>query len=230
MGAGKFGNTISEIANDILKDRTSLKMLEAGCGSASYFDFANVAVSVGIDISQEQLNQNRFIQEKILGDIQTYPLDKEEFDIVVCWDVLEHIPRPREALLNLFNSVKKDGLLILSFPNVFSFKGLATKFTPFWFHRLLYRWSNYRSSPSRTYLWMAMLPGKVIDFAQRNGFSAIYSIVEESGTITKLFKKGNWLIDGLLYPINCIFLFLSFGKCQSLYLDNCIMVLRKRSN
>ena len=121
MGAGKLSQTISDMINTALQGRPGLRLLEAGCGSASYFDFANVTRTVGIDISREQLDRNAFVQEKILGDIQTYPLARNEFDIVVCWDVLEHLSRPQEALHNLCHAVRPGGVLILGFPNLLSF-------------------------------------------------------------------------------------------------------------
>jgi SAM-dependent methyltransferase len=228
MGAGKLADVISGLANVSLKHKTDLKLLEAGCGSASYFDFANVTQSVGIDISQEQLNHNTFVQEGILGDIQTYPLAREEFDIVVCWDVLEHLSRPREALLNLFNSVKPGGLLILGFPNLLSFKGLITKITPLWIHEQFYHYLGYTSRPFRTYLRMAILPGKVIDVAQRNSFVVIFKTIIGGGVTTRLLKEGNWLIRNLFSVMNTVFRVASFGRCQSLYLDYCALVLKKQ--
>ena len=143
MGSSNLDDAISERVNCFLQGRNDVRLLDAGCGARNHFRFSHVAKVVGIDVSAKQLEQNDAVQEKILGDIQTYPLPKEEFDIVVCRDVLEHVPRPREALLNMFNTLKVGGLLILVFPNFFSFKGMATKFTPYRLHQLFYHYMNY---------------------------------------------------------------------------------------
>jgi hypothetical protein len=66
MGA-VLGGEISEKVNSLLVGKSSIKLLEAGCGSASYFNFAPAVKYVGIDNSQEQLDRNEVIQEKCLA-------------------------------------------------------------------------------------------------------------------------------------------------------------------
>jgi len=55
------------------------------------------------------LRRNAHLDEKILGDIQTYRWPVPRFDAVVCGDVPEHLPRPTAALDNLFDAVKPGG-------------------------------------------------------------------------------------------------------------------------
>jgi len=225
--AEEIKEAVSEMANSLLDGKSHIKLLEAGCGSASHVRFKAMVHAVGIDISKEQLEQNAVVQEKILGDIQKYSLPKEEFDVVVCWMVLEHLSRPKDALLNLFGSVKPQGLLILGFPNLLSFKGIVTKITPFWFHRLFYQFMKYKSRPFPTYLRMAILPKKMMRLAQDNGFSVVFCRLVEGG-VTKKLKSRFWFM-GLAFPVvNSVMQFISFGKLPSLLLDNCAMILRKR--
>jgi SAM-dependent methyltransferase len=201
-------------------------MLEGGCGSASHFNFVGVVKSVGIDISREQLDRNGVIQEKILGDIQTYPLTREGFDIVVCWEVVEHLSRPRDALRNMFSATKPGGVLILSFPNLASFKGIVTKFTPYWFHRWFYRIMKYKASPFPTYFRLAILPKRVIRFAQEHGFSLVFSQIAEGG-VTKRVKERFRIIKWMFLLVDGIFRIASGGKCQSLFLDSCALIFVK---
>ena len=98
-----------------------------------YFNFAPAIKTVGIDISREQLDRNKVIQERILGDIQTYPLPRDEFVVVVCWDVIEHLAKPTDALVNMFNATKPAGFVILGFPNLASLKGSSRRQRPFGF-------------------------------------------------------------------------------------------------
>ena len=142
-----FMEAVSEAANSQLAGKSHIKLLEAGCGSATHIRLKPPAHAVGIDISTEQLARNSVVHEKIVGDIQRYPLPKNEFDVAICWMVLEHLSRPQDALLNLFASVKPQGLVILGFPNLLSFKGVVTKITPFWFHVVFYRFMKYTSRP-----------------------------------------------------------------------------------
>ncbi|MDD5751504.1 MAG: methyltransferase domain-containing protein, partial [Candidatus Peribacteraceae bacterium] len=41
----------------------------------------------------------------------------EEFDVVVCFETIEHVPQYREALAHLFRALKPGGVLLLSTPN-----------------------------------------------------------------------------------------------------------------
>jgi SAM-dependent methyltransferase len=194
MGAQHVSTEVSQYVNAHFQGRSNLKLLEAGCGSASHFDFTGVAKSVGIDISQDQLDKNTVLQEKILGDLQNYPLANNEFDIVVCWDVVEHLPEPNEAFRNMMRTVKQNGILILGFPHILSFKGLVTKFTPYWFHVLFYRVMKYRSTPCPTHMRLEILPKRVAKLAQSNGFDILFSDLKE-GTVTKKVREKLRIID-----------------------------------
>jgi SAM-dependent methyltransferase len=223
-----LADEISAKANSLLVGKARIKLLEAGCGSASHFKFQPEVKSVGIDISQEQLDRNRAIQEQILGDLQTYPLPREEFDIVVCWDVIEHLSRPRDALKNMFAATKPEGLLILGFPNLGSFKGIVTKYTPFWFHELFYRFMKYSSRPFKTYLRWAILPRNVRRFAENNGCSVVYCRLVEGG-VTRKVRERLWPIHAFLTCGDFVARVLSFGRIPSLTLDGCALILQKES-
>lgn len=218
---------VSEMANSLLDGKSHVKLLEAGCGSASHVRFEADVHAVGIDISMQQLEQNFGVREKILGDIQEYPLPKGEFDVVVCWMVLEHLPRPKDAMLNLFGSVKPRGLLILGFPNLLSFKGIVTKVTPYWFHRLFYQFMKYKFRPFPTYLRVAILPKKVMRLAEDNGFSVAFCKLVEGGVVQKV-RSRFWLMDVAFRVLDSVVQVICFGKSQSLLLDKCAMILRKR--
>jgi len=225
MGA-ILGPEISDTVNRLLEGRSNINLLEAGCGSASYFNFAPTVRSVGIDISAAQLERNTVLHEKIQGDLETYPLPRNQFDIVVCWDVIEHLSHPRKALLNMFEATKPGGFVILGFPNLASFKGLATKFTPFWFHKLSYAFMKYKSTPFKTYLRFAILPGEVANFARANGFSVIYSKLLEGG-MTRRVRERFWICKIGFATMNLAARIATLGSCQSLYFDSCAFVLQK---
>ena len=125
--------------NRFRSGRGPIHVLEAGCGRTSHFDYTGAYRVVGLDVSHEQLENNRWVEEKIVGDVQSYPLRRGEFDLVVCWDLLEHLPDPTAALDNLAQAVKNDGVMMIGLPNVASVKGLVTKFTPHRFHVWFFR-------------------------------------------------------------------------------------------
>jgi SAM-dependent methyltransferase len=124
---------ISEAVQVLMHDpllRTPVKVLEAGCGSTSDVNLPFQKKIVGIDIDAEQLRTNERVETKIQGDLQTYELPQNEFDLVACVDVLEHLPFPEKAFVNMSRSVKPGGYLLIAGPEPYSYKGLVAKYTP----------------------------------------------------------------------------------------------------
>lgn len=149
-----------------------IHILDAGCGSSVYFDryfnFPDTVRISGIDTSQEALAKNNTVHEKILGDIQTYSTDRR-YDIVICWDVLEHLENPKKALSNLLAWTKQNGILIIRVPNIFSLKGLLTKFTPYWFHKWICKnIFRFRVMPNPTYLRFFISPKSLLNYFAQN--------------------------------------------------------------
>ena len=217
---------VSETVNVLLAGRDSIRVLEAGCGSASQIKFDAEMYAVGIDISADELEKNSAVHEKILGDIQDYPLQKEDFDVIICWMVLEHLSRPNAALANMFRAVKPGGIVVLGFPNLASIKGLVTKFTPFWFHELFYRFMKYQSRHFPTYLRAAILPDHLVRFAEDNGLSAVFCELAEGG-VSKRLRGRSAIIDLGFSALDEAARLISLGKWQCALLDECAVVLRK---
>jgi len=166
---------VQAIVDKMFADGDAVRVLEAGCGSRSFIQFGPKAYLAGIDISKEQLQKNTVLQEKILGDIETFPLAPASFDIVICWDVLEHLEHPELALKNFLRALRPGGIIVLGAPVVSSLKGLVTKFTPHWFHVMLYRKlignplaGTPGYGPFKTFLKTSMSPRSIRRFATNN--------------------------------------------------------------
>ena len=118
-----------------------LAIYEAGGGSTSFMpldvlDRAHIAV---VDIDDDQIRNNDYAQEAILGDIQTYRFRADSIDLVICYNVIEHLPDVEAAMLNFCEAVRRGGLILIAAPNPRSLSGVVTKFTPHWFHVWFYR-------------------------------------------------------------------------------------------
>jgi SAM-dependent methyltransferase len=175
------------IMDTFLASRDAPQMLDAGCGSSSHLRIPDHAHRVGIDVSSKQLGRNSDLTERILGDLETYDLPDGRFDLIVCWDVLEHLSRPRLALQNLHRSLASGGMLILGLPNALSVKGLITKLTPHpahvWFYR---RILGSRAAgqgdrgPFQTFLRFEISPAAIRRFAAERGMGVDYVALYES--------------------------------------------------
>src|SRR6266568_2112694 len=202
-----------------LSDRGAIKVLEAGCGSHSNIKMPENTSSylVGIDISEEQLQMNSVVNEKIVGDIQSYVLPPSDFDVIVCWWVLEHVSHPEKALDNFLHSMKEDGILILAVPNVLSIKGLITKYTPHWFHIWVHR----------SYLKFSISPVSIRRYAAKNGLSIEYSSLYESQAVREFRGKHKIVNMGWRLLIQT-FKVLSFGKIDAEPTEFMIVLKKKK--
>ncbi len=209
----------------------SPRVLEAGCGSLSHVRLDDAYV-VGVDISPAQLARHRELDEAVCADIQRWNAPAAAFDLVICWDVLEHLPQPRRALVNLIHTTKPGGLLILALPNVYSIKGLVTKLTPYRFHVWAYRrfWGAGEAAsedrgPFPTYLRLATAPGAVTRLARAHGLEVVYLSAYES-LMQKRFRKDHALGNVLLAACALLGRLASCGRLDLLKSDY-ILVLRK---
>lgn len=192
------------------------KVLEAGCGSASHLHFSDHAYMVGIDISAEQLKRNKRLNEKILGDLQDYHFPPSSFDVIVCWDVLEHLSKPELVLREFLNAIKENGIIVLKMPNVLSVKGLVTKLLPLSFHVSFYRHVHKRINagkedvgPFKTFLRWSIAPQSIKRFAGRNGLRiGYYDTFDVANTE---WLKNNKIVYAAYMAVNTIFKAASFG-------------------
>lgn len=213
--------------------QTNSKILEAGCGSISNVNFKGDNYFIGIDISEKQLDRNTVIQEKILADIQTHEFECQSLDVIVCWYVLEHIDQPVLALKNFVNALKSHGMLIIALPNVFSVKGLVTKYTPLWFHVFYYRHilgvkdaGKEDTAPFETFLKLQISPDSMKKFAANSGLEVAFFEQYDVEAVQGL--RINYPILFQVYKGLSGFLkMLTFGKLGGADNSDYVMVLKK---
>ena len=224
---------LQEVIDSLLPAGRSLRVLEAGCGSTSHLRLPEDCWLVGIDISERQLARNARLNERVLGDLQCHKWQPNEFDLVVCWDVLEHLADPRAALLNLFDSVKKNGLLVIAIPIRNSLKGLATRLTPFGFHAWFYRHvigdkrARQDLDQFPTYMRPDMHPRRVIELAAQYGFSPHYQNYYE-GPVQLHMRRRSLLADSVLSVLKAGGRLRTSGAYDPT-LSDCILLLRRHT-
>lgn len=190
---------VQETLNGRLAGRAPLRVLEAGCGSTSHLDISYPAYYVGIDVSRAQLDRHANLDHRIHGDLETHEFLPDEFDLIICWDVLEHLQRPELALASFERALKPGGLLVIAIPNVLSAKGLVAKFTPFWVHEWFYRYlmgdqsvgtDSFRQFP--TYLRMAITPNRLRRYAEAHSLNILEFNLYEGPVQRDLRRRHPW--------------------------------------
>jgi len=140
------GEALESLAkvHDLILDHVSggePDIYEAGGGSDSYLPqslLARANVTV-VDSDPDQLAMNCYAARKLLGDIQDYRFPADSFDLVMCYNVIEHVPNVAAALERFAESLRSGGLLFISAPHPASLSGVITRYSPHWFHVWYYR-------------------------------------------------------------------------------------------
>jgi 2-polyprenyl-3-methyl-5-hydroxy-6-metoxy-1,4-benzoquinol methylase len=125
----KTENYFSNVRRDIISlipDKPDQKILEIGAGAGQtllYIKENRIASEVmGVELmkmpgsSQEHPSIDKFQ----IANIEHEDIQAEEgyFDVILCPDVLEHLVDPWLAVEKIARHLKKDGLLIVSIPNL----------------------------------------------------------------------------------------------------------------
>jgi SAM-dependent methyltransferase len=137
-----------ELVECLIKKQASssapLKILEAGCGISWPFKLAGIQyflTGVDIDSAALEIRKNTLsdLDETIEGDLCLVDLGVEQYDVIYCSNVLEHVKNADLAVKNFVKWIKPGGIIIILIPDPHSVEGFITRITPHWFHILYYR-------------------------------------------------------------------------------------------
>jgi SAM-dependent methyltransferase len=168
---------------------TRLAVYEAGGGSTSFLplDVLRRAHVTVVDIDEDQIRNNDYAQQTILGDVQSYRFPPGSFDLVICYNVIEHLPDAAAALLRFCESLKQGGLMLIGAPNPRSLSGVVTKYSPHWFHVWFYRHIRGQTEagqaghpPFPTFFHPLVTLSNLEAFANSHGLEVIYRKEYES--------------------------------------------------
>jgi SAM-dependent methyltransferase len=127
-----------EFLRDAIFSAGTVDILEVGGGPQTFVHHPNARYTV-LEFEEDTLATCNYADRKMIGDAQTFDFGSMKFDIVVFWNVLEHIPDPSLALSNVVATVREGGLVIIRGPSLKALKAIITRLTPHRFHVAFYR-------------------------------------------------------------------------------------------
>ncbi len=97
------------------------RVLDVGCGMAGSLRLLQgYQERIGIDISEPIVhwcNQMRNGDERYeVMDCRAIRYSNESFDLVLCFDVLEHVDKPRETLMEIHRVIRRPGIVVIVYP------------------------------------------------------------------------------------------------------------------
>lgn len=92
------------------------RVLDVGAGQGPYRDLFSHCEYRAQDFAQEPSTIGSYTQLDYQSDITDLPIPNDSFDVVLCTEVLEHVPRPDLAVQEMARVLKSRGLLIITAP------------------------------------------------------------------------------------------------------------------
>jgi SAM-dependent methyltransferase len=131
-----------------------LEVLEAGCGRQWPLRLGDLRFRLtGIDLDDAALEHRRNVQRDLdvarVGDLLTIDLPAEQYDVIYCAFVLEHVADATRVLDNFVRWLRPGGLIVVQFPDRDSAFGFLTRHSPFWVHVAYHRWVLGRREAGR---------------------------------------------------------------------------------
>ncbi|MEW6202384.1 MAG: methyltransferase domain-containing protein [bacterium] len=107
-----------------ITDRSALKILDVGCGTGVMITLplASLGYSItGFDVSAPSIAKateiNIYDNARFCNEDFMLWEDNEIFDVIICSEVLEHVPSTAEFLKKTEKLLKRDGIIIITVPN-----------------------------------------------------------------------------------------------------------------
>lgn len=104
------------------------KLLDVGCGNGAFLSFAE---KMGYDVTGLDFNRysieagkQAFGLEKLYScTVEDFALKfpSEKFDVITCFEVLEHLDKPNQFMQTLKGLLKSQGYIAMSVPNRYTF-------------------------------------------------------------------------------------------------------------
>jgi SAM-dependent methyltransferase len=115
--------------------KTGGTILDLGCSSGSFLASLKKPdwIPFGIEMSEDvaQFARKRSGAEVFVGDILQARFQEGSFDVITCFDVLEHVYEPRKVLERVYHWLKPGGIFYILVPNIES--GEARLFGSYWY-------------------------------------------------------------------------------------------------
>jgi 2-polyprenyl-3-methyl-5-hydroxy-6-metoxy-1,4-benzoquinol methylase len=138
----------------IFKRKQGGNILDVGCSSGGFLGTmrSDSWKLFGIEMEASTAERARTATgaEVFVGDVVDAPFAGGSFDVVTCFDVLEHVYQPRKFLTKILEWLKPGGILYVGIPNIASWE--ARSLGTYWYGLELPRHLFHFSPQSLKYL------------------------------------------------------------------------------
>jgi SAM-dependent methyltransferase len=159
-------------------------VLDVGCGTSPYRSILNhtnyIAHDFGGYIGQKLGGTTEYAEIDIRSDITYIPLASDSVDVIICTEVLEHVPEPINAMKEISRLLKSDGIAIIT--------------TPFTSGRHQLPFHYYSGFSPEWFQYAAALAHlNVVSLSAHGGFCRL--MAQEIGRVIPVITKHNYFAE-----------------------------------
>ena len=202
---------IDFLMKKVAGERTDLNILNIGAGTGEDFQILSkygTLTVIDIDKATVALMPDHLVIKKLVADACCMPFANNSFDIIVAFDVLEHIPDDHAAVSEILRCLKPGGSFVYSVP-AFNFLfskhdellGHVRRYDKKKLRRLL---CNFDMTFFSFWLFFLFIPAAFVRLLQKHGFIGLShstNSVVLNFIFTKIMCFENVLMRlGMLYP------------------------------
>ena len=132
MRVRSFKNALNR--NQVNLPKAGSVVLDIGTAGGAFLDAAKEFgyEPVGLEPSQylveKSLERGLDVRQ---GTVENNALTNKSYDLICLWDVIEHLPEPKQSLIKIHGLLKDDGYLLINYPDIGTYQAkLAGK--KFW--------------------------------------------------------------------------------------------------
>jgi SAM-dependent methyltransferase len=163
-----------QFVDAILPRDAVLKVLDIKAGEQR-FEIRRPIYVVGVDVVQAERGVRPDADEHRVMDLEQVDLGSNEYDVVLCVNVLEHAREPKVLLYQVSKALKPGGALVIVVPNVVSLKSFVVRLVPWTVQRWLYahvlRGNDY---PAPAVHKFSLRPNALVRQARLRGWQVEY--------------------------------------------------------
>lgn len=179
------------------------KILDIGCGTGGFVAASNLkgARAVGIEPDEKAIEICRLKKCKVIkSTAENLPFKDNQFDIIHCHTVIEHVKDVEKSILEIVRVAKKNGIIYIKCPNYLSF--YEGHYKIFWL-------PLFPKTLSKSYLKIRKRPTEFIDTINYDTPNLFKSIFNKHKIRYKFLhqpiKLQNGLINFLIYIYQKVF-------------------------
>jgi SAM-dependent methyltransferase len=168
--------------DSLLPSQRPLKVLDIKAGQQR-FEIRQPIYVVGVDVLQAERGRRADADEHRTMDLERVDLETEEYDVVLCLNVLEHARDPFTLFDPVWRALNNGGTFVIVVPNVVSVKGLVTRLTPrgvqHWFYARVLKTDEF---PAESVHSFRLRPSSLAAYADSNNWKIEYFRTYEGPT------------------------------------------------